>query len=61
MARGSKEAYSSKQKHQAHHIEQSERKRGHSSRRAAQIGWATVNKQSGGAAKGHRKSRSGSR
>ncbi len=51
MARGSKKAYTSKQKRQAHHIEESEQKRGMSSKRAAQIGYATVNKQDGGGKK----------
>lgn len=49
MPRGSKESYTSKQKRQAHHIEESEKERGMSSKRAAQIGWATVNKETGGA------------
>ena len=51
MPRGSKSSYSSKQKRQAHHIEQSAEKRGYSSKRAAQIGYATVNKQDGGGKK----------
>lgn len=51
MPRGSKAKYSSKQKRQAHHIEQSAKKRGYSSQRAAQIGYATVNKQDGGGKK----------
>jgi hypothetical protein len=51
MPRGSKAKYSSKQKRQAHHIEQSAKKRGYSSKRAAQIGYATVNKQDGGGKK----------
>ena len=55
MARGSKSKYTSKQKRQAHHIEESAKKRGHSSKRAAQIGYATVNKQD----KGGKKSGSG--
>jgi hypothetical protein len=61
MPRGSKSKYTSKQKRQAHHIEQSEKKRGMSSKRAAQIGYATVNKKDGGGKKsggGRRKSRS---
>lgn len=48
MARGSKEKYTSKQKRQAHHIEDSAKKQGYSAKRAAQIGWATVNKETGG-------------
>jgi hypothetical protein len=55
MARGSKKAYTSKQKRQAHHIEESAEKRGYSAKRAAQIGYATVNKQD----KGGKKSGSG--
>lgn len=52
MPRGSKAKYTSKQKRQAHHIEDSARRRGYSSKRAAQIGYATVNKQDGGGKKG---------
>lgn len=55
MARGSKSSYSSKQKREAGHIEKSEKKRGRSTKRAEQIAWATVNKQTGGA-KGKKKS-----
>lgn len=51
MPRGSKAKYTSKQKRQAHHIEDSEKKRGVSAKRAAQIGWATVNKETKGAGK----------
>jgi hypothetical protein len=51
MARGSKAKYTSKQKRQAHHIEESEKKSGKSGKRAAQIGWATVNKETKGAGK----------
>ncbi|MGE0871011.1 MAG: plasmid stabilization protein [Kofleriaceae bacterium] len=51
MPRGSKSKYTSKQKRQAHHIEQSAKRRGHSAKRAAQIGYATVNKQDGGGKK----------
>lgn len=51
MARGSKRKYSSKQKRQAHHIEESARKRGRSPKSAARIAYATVNKQSGGGKK----------
>lgn len=51
MARGSKKKYTSKQKRQARKIEQSAKRRGYSSKRAAQIGWATVNKETGGAGK----------
>lgn len=49
MARGSKAAYSAKQRRQAEHIEESEKKEGRSSKVAARIAWATVNKQDGGA------------
>ena len=51
MPRGSKASYTSKQKRQAHHIEESAKKRGASASRAAQIGWATVNKETGGGKK----------
>ena len=51
MPRGSKQSYTSKQKRQAHHIEQSEKKSGRSAKRAAQIAYATVNKQDGGGKK----------
>ncbi|MES2527892.1 MAG: hypothetical protein V4598_12440 [Bdellovibrionota bacterium] len=49
MPRGSKSSYSSKQKRQAEHIEESEKKQGRSSKAAARIAWASVNKQDGGA------------
>lgn len=49
MPRGDKSSYSPKQKRQVRHIEESSKERGYSSKRAAQIGWATVNKQDGGA------------
>lgn len=49
MARGSKEKYTSKQKRQARHIEDSAKKSGKSSKTAARIAWATVNKETGGA------------
>ena len=55
MARGSKESYSSKQKRQARHIEDSELKSGASRKKAERIAWATVNKQDGGAAKSSKK------
>lgn len=51
MPRGSKDKYTSKQKRQAGHIEESAEKRGLSPKRAAQIAWATVNKETGGAGK----------
>jgi hypothetical protein len=58
MPRGDKSSYSEKQKRQAEHIERSSKKRGYGAKRAAEIAWATVNKQDGGA-KGKR-GRSGS-
>jgi hypothetical protein len=51
MARGSKAKYTSKQKRQAKHIEDSAKKSGRSSKTAARIAYATVNKQSGGGKK----------
>lgn len=51
MARGSKAKYTSKQKRQAEHIEESAKKRGKSAKSAARIAWATVNKETGGAGK----------
>jgi plasmid stabilization system protein ParE len=51
MARGSKAAYSSKQKRKARHIEEGYEKRGASSKEAARRAWATVNKESGGGKK----------
>lgn len=57
MARGSNAKYTSKQKRQAKHIEDSERESGRSSKTAARIAWATVNKQTGGAGKRHKKSK----
>jgi hypothetical protein len=51
MPSGDKSSYTNKQKRQAAHIEESEEARGVSSKRAKKIGWATVNKQSGGGLK----------
>ena len=51
MARGSKSKYTAKQKRMAQHIEEGAKKHGASSKRAAQIAWATVNKETGGAGK----------
>jgi len=51
MPRGSKSAYTDKQKREARHIEDSYRKRGTSEKRAERIAWATVNKQDGGGLK----------
>lgn len=48
MPRGSKSSYTNKQRRQAHHIEESEMNRGRSRKTAERIGWATVNKQTGG-------------
>jgi len=48
---GSKSAYTGKQKRQARHIEESEKRRGRSTRSAERIAWATVNKQDGGGKK----------
>ncbi|MEA3191590.1 MAG: hypothetical protein QOD77_2172 [Thermoplasmata archaeon] len=49
---GDKSAYTGKQKRQAHHIEKSVKRRGGSSRTAARIAYATVNKQDKGGKKG---------
>ena len=51
MAQGSKRSYTSKQKRQARHIEDSAKKSGKSTKRAKQIAYATVNKQDGGGKK----------
>src|SRR5579885_2297183 len=51
MARGDKSSYSDKQKRMAHHVEESEEKRGKSKEVAERIGWATVNKETGGGKK----------
>ena len=51
MPRGSKKSYSSKQKRMASKIEKSAKSRGRSTKTAARIAWATVNKRTGGAAK----------
>lgn len=52
MPRGSKAKYSEKQKRTAEHIEETYKEKGVASGKAAAIGWATVNKQSGGGKKG---------
>lgn len=49
MTQGSKAKYTSKQKRQAKHIEDSAKKNGKSTKTAARIAWATVNKETGGA------------
>ena len=51
MARGSKEAYTDKQKRQAAHIEAGYEKKGVSTKNAEARAWATVNKLSGGGKK----------
>ena len=51
MARGSKKSYTSKQRRQASHIEESEKKSGKSAKTAARIAYATVNKRDGGGKK----------
>lgn len=51
MPRGSKAKYTGRQKRQAAHIEESGKRRGMSSKRAAQMAYATVNKQDGGGKK----------
>jgi len=53
MPRGDKSSYTDKQKRQAQHIEESERKEGRSKEDAERIAWATVNKQDGGGKKKH--------
>ena len=55
MPRGDKSSYSDKQRRQAEHIEESERKQGRSEAAAERIAWATVNKQDGGAKASGRK------
>jgi hypothetical protein len=51
MSKGDKSSYTDKQKREAHHIEQSEKKEGKSKETAERIAWATVNKQDGGGKK----------
>lgn len=51
MPRGDKSKYTDKQKRQAAHIEESYEKRGTSEKKAQEIAWATVNKESGGGKK----------
>lgn len=51
MPRGDKSKYTDKQKRQAAHIEESYEKRGMSEKKAQEIAWATVNKESGGGKK----------
>lgn len=59
MAQGSKQSYTDKQKRQARKIEESAKERGYSQKRAEEIGWATVNKEHGGAKKRKTESKSG--
>jgi plasmid stabilization system protein ParE len=51
MPRGDKKKYTSKQKRQAEHIEESYEKRGAGKKTAAARAWRTVNKTSGGGKK----------
>ncbi len=51
MPRGDKSAYTDKQRRQAQHIEESEKKSGRSKEEAERIAYATVNKQDGGGKK----------
>ena len=51
MPRGDKSSYTPKQRRQAHHIEESEKKNGRSSKRSKEIAYATVNKHDGGGKK----------
>ena len=51
MVRGSKAAYTSKQKRQAEHIEEGYEKRGTPKKEAERRAWATVNKETGGGKK----------
>lgn len=51
MARGDKSKYTSKQKRQAEHIEESYEDRGVGKKEAEKRAWATVNKQDGGGKK----------
>ena len=51
MPQGDKSSYTDKQKRQAEHIENSEKKEGKSREDAERIAWATVNKQDGGGKK----------
>jgi hypothetical protein len=51
MPQGDKSKYTSKQKRQAKHIEDSEKESGKSTKRSEQIAYATINKQDGGGKK----------
>lgn len=51
MPRGDKSSYTDKQKRQARHIEDSEKKSGKSAKSAARIAYATINKRDHGGKK----------
>ncbi|MEJ1978082.1 MAG: plasmid stabilization protein [Acetobacteraceae bacterium] len=51
MPRGSKDAYTDKQKRQAEHIEEGYEARGVATEEAERRAWATVNKETGGGKK----------
>ena len=51
MPQGDKSSYTDKQKRQAEHIEDSDEKKGVSTKTAEARAWATVNKLSGGGKK----------
>lgn len=51
MTKGSKDAYTDKQKRKAAHIEESYEERGVSKKEAQARAWATVNKEDGGGKK----------
>lgn len=51
MPRGDKSSYTSKQKREAHHIEQGYEDRGTGKKEAERRAWATVNKQDHGGKK----------
>ncbi len=66
MARGSKAAYTNKQKRKAEHIAEGYEHRGVSDKEAKRRAWATVNKETGGGKKsgsgrGHKVSHESSR
>lgn len=56
MPRGDKSSYTSKQKRQAEHIEESYEKKGVQEKEAEKRAWATVNKQTGGGQKKRKQS-----
>lgn len=51
MPQGDKSKYTDKQKRQAAHIEESYENKGVSEKKAQEIAWSTVNKESGGGKK----------